>query len=492
MISRTVFFVVLTGLAVTGFVPSVLGQTAKPLTLQASIDLAQGQSPAAVSARLAFVQSYWSYRGSRSQVLPTVFLSADGPGLRRSIEELDQDDGTVEYVERNSTSGQARLSISQPILWTGGQLFVSSRLSRLNNRFANTDFTQWQSAPLVLALSQPIFQFNQLKWDRRTEPLRYEVARRELRADLEDIAIDITRRFFAVYISQMNLEIATFNVAINDTIYTLSQGRFEIGKIAENDLLQSELALLNAQSEQSSASIAYDAAVQDLKLALDLPYDAALEILPPARIPDLRVDPNKAVEQSRRNRPAYLDLDLDAVEARREVARARRNNGFSANLTASYGLNQSSDIFDRVYRDPLSQQQLTLSLQVPILQWGQGKAQVEAAQARRQQVEQDSDVRRKELDQEVYFEALQQMQLQQQVRIAAKADTVATRRFEVAKNRYLIGKIDITELFNAQREKDNARRSYIESLRQFWTSYFNLRRLTLFDFLSGTTIEVVE
>ena len=481
--SRVLFLVILLGWSV-----SAVGQRNRVLTLQEGIALAQSQSPAAASARLSFDQSYWTYRGFRTRHLPAVFLSADGPGLRRSIEELDQDDGTVRYVERNSTFGQARISVSQPILWTGGQLFVSSRLSRLNNRFAETDFTQWQSAPLVVALSQPILQFNQLKWDRRTEPLRYEVARRVLHSDLEDIAIDITGRFFAVYIAQMNLEIATFNVAVNDTIYTLSQGRFEIGRIAENDLLQSELALLNAQSERSSASIAYEEALQDLKLALDLPYDSEIEIEPPSRLPDLVVDPDKAVERARLNRPDYLDLNLNEMEARREVARARRNAGFSANLTASYGLNQSSDIFDNVYRDPLSQQQFTLSLQVPIVQWGQGKADIEVARSRRQQVVRDADVRRKELDQEVYFEALQLMQLRQQVGIAEKADTVATRRFDVAKNRYLIGKIDITELFNAQREKDNARRSYINVLRQFWTSYFSLRRLTLFDFIGGEAV----
>ena len=471
-----------------GWALPAIGQNTRTLSLQESIMLAQSQSPAAASARLSFDQSYWSYRGFRSQHLPAIFLSADGPGLRRSIEELDQDDGTVRYVERNSTFGQARVSISQPILWTGGQLFVSSRLSRLNNRFADTDFTQWQSAPLIVSLSQPIMQFNQLKWDRRTEPLRYEVAQRVLHSDLEDIAIDITGKFFAVYIAQMNLEIATFNVAVNDTIYTLSQGRFEIGRIAENDLLQSELALLNAQSEQSSASIAYEEAVQDLKLALDLPYDAEIAIRPPSRLPELVVEPNEAVAQARRNRPDYANMDLQEMESRRELARARRNASFSANLTASYGLNQSSDIFDNVYRDPLSQQQLTLSLQVPIIQWGRGRAEVQEAVARRRQVERDSGVRRKELDQEVYFEALQLAQLGRQVRIAEKADTVATRRFDVAKNRYLIGKIDITELFNAQREKDNARRSYIEVLRQFWTSYFNLRRLTLYDFLGDAPI----
>ena len=165
------------------------------------------------------------------------------------------------------------------------------------------------------------------------------------------------------------------------------------------------------------------------------------------------------------------------------MVQAKRTSGFSANLTASYGLNQSSGAFDDAYRDPLSQQQFTIAFQVPIFRWGQGKADIEAAVARQQQVERDIDLQHKEFDQEAYFEALKLQQLQQQVGIAAKADTVAARRFEVAKNRYLIGKIDITNLFDAQREKDSARQAYIQTMQQFWQSYFNLRRLTLYDFI---------
>ncbi|MFM7850565.1 MAG: TolC family protein, partial [Flammeovirgaceae bacterium] len=74
--------------------------------------------------------------------------------------------------------------------------------------------------------------------------------------------------------------------------------------------------------------------------------------------------------------------------------------------------------------------------------------------------------------------------LRLQIEITKKSDEVARERYNVAQNRYLIGKIDITNLNIALTEKDNARRSYVEALRLFWTSYFNLRRLTLYDFAS--------
>ena len=459
------------------------GQAQRALTLEQSIELAQSSSPAAEIARLTFDRSFWGFRSFRAQYMPSLSLSGDAPGLQRSFQNILTPDGTVDYVERNATFGRANLSIDQPIPVTGGRVSLTSGLSRLNNSVAGDDVTQWSSSPLVVTLFQPLRQFNEMKWTRRTEPLRYEVARRSYAEDLEDIAIDITTRFFAVYIAQIDRDIAAFNAAVNDTIFTLSQGRFEIGAIAENDLLQSELALLNAQSAQSRAEIAYQQALQDLKLALDLPYDTDLTIIPPTAVPPLTVDADEAVVQARRHRPAFVNLDLEAVEAERELARAKRNSGFSANLLASYGLNQRSDAFGNVYNDPLNQQQFSINFSVPVFRWGLGRANVEEAVARQQQVERDAAVQRKELDQEVYFEALQLQQLQQQVLIDAKADTVAARRFDVAKNRYIIGKIDITELFNAQREKDTARQGYIRSLQQFWTVHFNLRRLTLYDFI---------
>jgi outer membrane protein TolC len=66
--------------------------------------------------------------------------------------------------------------------------------------------------------------------------------------------------------------------------------------------------------------------------------------------------------------------------------------------------------------------------------------------------------------------------------LAAKADTVAAKQFDVAKNRYIIGKIAILDLYNAQTEKDAAVIARVQSLRSYWAAYSHLRRVTLYDF----------
>ncbi len=85
-------------------------------------------------------------------------------------------------------------------------------------------------------------------------------------------------------------------------------------------------------------------------------------------------------------------------------------------------------------------------------------------------------------EQEILTQVRQFEMLRLQIEITQKSDQVAMQRYKVAQNRYLIGKIDITNLNIALTEKDDAKRSYISALKSFWMAYYDLRRLTLYDF----------
>lgn len=141
------------------------------------------------------------------------------------------------------------------------------------------------------------------------------------------------------------------------------------------------------------------------------------------------------------------------------------------------------------YQAPLDQETATLGLSIPIYQWGRHKSQVNAARAAKEQVLTQIELNRRNLEQDIVNGVTQFEQLSSQVRVAAKADTIAQRRFDVAKNRYLIGKVDVTNLQIAQNEKDQARQSYISTLRDYWLAYYGLRRATLFDFRNGAPVE---
>ena len=95
-----------------------------------------------------------------------------------------------------------------------------------------------------------------------------------------------------------------------------------------------------------------------------------------------------------------------------------------------------------------------------------------------------------DFEQNVYLQVQNFMMQQRQLAIAAKADTVARKGFDIAKQRYLIGKIDIINLRDAQSSNDNATISFIRSLQDYWINYYQLRKLTLFDFRANQEISI--
>ena len=96
-----------------------------------------------------------------------------------------------------------------------------------------------------------------------------------------------------------------------------------------------------------------------------------------------------------------------------------------------------------------------------------------------------------DFEQSIYLQVMQFGMQKKQLFIAAKSDTVAQKRFDVTHKRYLIGKInDVLELNNAQIDNDNARKNYITSLKNYWLNYYQIRKITLFDFENNLPISV--
>lgn len=455
-------------------------QNARQLTLDESISIAKDNSPLARAAKYALVASKWRYKSFRADLLPSLVSNGDIPNYSFGQRTITTKDGT-EFIDLHQSDANLRLSINQSILPTGGSLSLSSGLSRLGI-FRGEDNYGWQSTPIEIGLTQPLFQFNSLKWRNRTEPLRYKIAQKRFVEDLEEVAFTVTQRFFDVLLAKINVEVSEFNVAVNDSIYNISKGRFQVGNIAENELLQSELGLRNAEASLTTARLSYQRVVESFKGLLGISDEETIEIIAPDTAPDVQIDIEKAQELARANNSTSLQFQLSEIQANQEYERARKESGFSANLQASYGLNQISEDFNKLYENPQNRQFFTVGFQIPIFNWGKQMAEIKSARNLQQETANTIAYQRLQFELDVRSTVREFGLLKQQVEIAAISNDIGDRRYDVSKNRYLIGKIDITNLFIAQNEKDSAQRNYIQALRNYWTGYYNLRRLTLYDF----------
>jgi outer membrane protein TolC len=463
------------------------GAPAGPVTLQQAIDLAQRQSFPARMAERSRSAARERDRAFGAALLPQISLTGDVPVYNRSIIPVLQPDGSTLFRAQQQNTSTLGLRVDQQLPFTGTSLFVSSTLQRLQ-RSGQQDVLSYSSTPFSVGLTQNLLRSNDQSWRVKLQDLSITVAERQYLEAREDVAINTAIRFFDFYAARTSLANAGSNAAVNDTLYTLNKGRYEVGKIGENDLLQSELALLRSRNSLDAARLEFDRAQSALRLQLNLPPGTPLEIAVDAEIPPVTADTAIAVAQALRNRANVTQQELQGVQARQQLSQARLNTGFGAQLRASVGYNQVAEDVNAAYRDLLSAQNFSVSVSMPIVTWGGRGAQIEAAKADQERAEFGKRQVREQLAQDAHFAALQVDLARSQLALSAKADTVANKRFEVAKNRYVIGKIGIDNLYLAQNEKDQALQSYVGALRGFWNAYYQLRRTTLYDFVTASPL----
>src|SRR4029078_11519790 len=191
------------------------------------------------------------------------------------------------------------IGFSQRIPLTGGQISVGEAVSRLDE-FGNLNNRSWQTAHVV-SLQQDLFKPRTVVWDERVQSLGASVAERAYLEAREDVAGSTADAFFNLYAQQITLANATANVAVNDTLYTLNKGRYEVGKIGENDLLKSELQLLRARASLEDAKVQRDRSEAALRRQLVYPENRPISIAAPDAIPTIDADPDLAEKEALRN-----------------------------------------------------------------------------------------------------------------------------------------------------------------------------------------------
>jgi outer membrane protein TolC len=461
--------------------------TQKVLSLDDVLRLAKDQSPQALLSRHKYRSSYWEYRSYTAKYLPNLNLSATLPDFNRSISNITLPDGSEAFVMQKVMNNYGTMNLQQNIGMTGGNIFMSSDLARID--LLGDKSHSFSSTPVRIGISQPLLSYNPMKWERKIEPLKYEEAKKSYVRAMEDVSRSAIDYFFDLAQSQLILQISNVNYFNADTLYKIARGRYNIGTIAENELLQMELSLLNAGTQLTEAKI--DLELKKSRLRSFLGYKESVEIILqiPTVIPKLKVEYDKVYSEAMKNNPDILDMDRQIFEAMQSVAQAKAAKRLNATLNASYGLTQTAAALNAAYLNPIDQEQVHIGIQMPIVDWGMRRGQYKMAQSNEEVVRTQVQQAQIDFQQNVYLQVMRFNVQDRQFFAAAKADTVAQLRYELSKQRFMIGKIDVLNLNVSLTDKDAAKRAYIDALHTYWSYYYTIRQLSLYDFEADKPLE---
>jgi outer membrane protein TolC len=464
-------------------------QELKKLTFQEVITIAEEQSPNALMAKHRFRASYWQYRSYKAQYLPSLTLSGTTPDFSNGLDKV-YDYATNQYTYRttNTISTLGTLALSQNIGPTGTIIALRSDLTLFKDINQSLPIN-YITDPVSVDITQPIRKYNTLKWQKKIEPVKYDAAKKTYLANIEGVHMNAVMNFFSLALAQINKQIAEMNYSNADTLYRIAQGRYQLGTIAEDELLQMQLSWLNAETARKQADM--NLRDREIRLRSFLGYNenVRLELILPNEVPDLQVDMKEVLDLALRNNPDLINQEINVLNAQSNEAQAKASKGLNASLNASLGLSQQSTDFVTAYEKLSNSQRVMVGFTLPILDWGLGKGRYRMAKSSLELAQVTAKQAVVDFQQNLYLD-VEQFNLQKsQVAIAAKSDTVAMKRYEVTKQRFLIGKIAVLDLNDADSRKDQNKRAYVQSLQDYWNYFYNIRSLTLFDFINRKPLE---
>ena len=475
-------------LATFAFSQILTAQNEREITLNEAIALARTQSVDAAVALNELKTAYWEYRTFRADLLPEVNLTGTLPNYKKSYSSYQNSDGTYGFVRNNYLELSGDLSIDQNIWLTGGKLSLSTSLDYIR-QFGGNGKEQFMSVPINLELTQPICGVNKLKWNRRIEPVRYEEAKAAFISATEEVTRKTITYFFQLLLAKETLATARQNELNAEHLYKVAGAKREMGQISENELLQLKLSALNAKAATTEAVSNLNANMFQLRAFLGMDENTKLEPVVPESAPDIRMEYNEVLSKALERNSFAQNIRRRQLESDYAVATARGDLR-SVDLFASVGYTGLDKEFTSAYNHLLDNQIVQVGVKIPILDWGKRRGKVRVAKSNREVVL--SKIRQEQMNfnQDIFLLVEHFNNQAQQLSIAKEADIIAQQRYKTSIETFLIGKINTLDLNDAQNSKDQARQKHISELYNYWSYFYQIRSLTLWDFERDTELEV--
>lgn len=454
----------------------------RKLSLNEAIRIATDSSLAAFKAKNIYLADYWEYRTYLASLKPSLTLNSTVLDYNRALTKRYNSITNIdEYREQQSLYTDANASVTQNLPFSGGTVFLSSEVSRIQG-LGDNSYTQFNAVPLKIGLRQPIMGYNQFRWKRKIEPLKYEKAKKDYIKSTEFISLQMVDYFFDLLMAKSRVMMANANTANADTLYNIGLKRFEIASLSQSEILTLKVDVLNARNKLAEANKVFKNATYYFYSYARLPENAAMELQVPEQLPVCNVQFDKVLNDALTNNPEVLGYQQQLLESESNLERTRRESRLNASLNASFGLNQQSPRLVDAYNNPMDQQQASVGISIPIIDWGQRKGRYNIAQKNYEVTQLTVEQAKVDFRQQVMMAVTNYTMQTDVVKSALETRDVAKQAYETTKYRFLIGKADVNSLSLALERQDNANLNYLEALRAYWKYYYTIRWLTLVDY----------
>ncbi|HUV00422.1 MAG TPA: TolC family protein [Bacteroidales bacterium] len=452
----------------------------KGLTLEEALMVAENNSPTMKKTRLNLIRSQENLNAQNAALKSSFSLSVNpiGYSQNRAFNDL-----ISKWNSTKTTESYGLFTISQPIVLTDARLSLINRFGYKDSYSEYTDqTTKGFSNNLSLNLDQPLFTYNRTKLQLKELQLALENSQLNYAIQLLSLEKQVTQAFYYVYQQQQSLNIANQAYQNMQKSYEVSKNKVDAGISAREEMFQAELNLATTKSDFENRQVSLENAKDDFKLLIGMGlYDDFL-VLPNINVDTIQVDISFAIDQGLANRMELRQRAISIETSQFDLIQTKALNEFKGSLGLSIGLFGDNEKFGDVYANPTDNESVSLSLTIPLWDWGERKSRIKATEA---SIETANITLEEEQDniilgiRKVYRNLLN---LQNQIVIAQQSVTNAQLTYDLNLEKYRNGDLTGMDLNIYQNQLSEKQLSYTNSLISYKLELLNLKIQTLYDF----------
>ena len=395
---------------------------------------------------------------------------------------------------------QGNLNINQP-LPTDGYIYIRSGVSNYDDYFTDLRSTYLNTR---LGFVQPIdafYGYNAIKSSFKQAKLAFERANKQYKREELNLIYSVSSAFYNLLSVQKSSEIARLDLERQTDAYQTSKNKFEAGLIREVDALQMEVDLAEAQNNYALALVNQNSSMNYFKELVGLELSDSVALSSNLNYEPVIVDVEKAVQMAIANRLEIREQEIQIELNKLNIKQQQAAGLPQADLTAYYekagyssqDINTNfSQSIQNSYTDFLNRPQnfgLGLNISIPLFDWGENRALVNAAKSRLKQTELQKKEVERGIEREVRNLVADLNSSLSRLQLLEKNLVVAQKSFEITRQRFSDGDIDSQSLALERNRLNNAYNSHLRAYINYQLLLADIMRKTFYDFRSGEVVK---
>lgn len=480
-------------------------QAPRILTLDESISIALKTSYQSAQLEQSLINSRMSLKAAEAS------FKSNGQLLFSSFPEFQQNErrtplpgGAFAFDRQKFMNLQAEVFVNQPVPATDGVFSLVGSLQRFQQFGTFEEFGIGSEGPVAvtrtdpidyspqlrLQFRQPLFTLNRLKTGFQKARLNLENTLQTYTRSQLDIIYNVTLRFYELFRAQRQLEIDQTQVEQAENAYRIATLKEKAGLLPEVEVLRLEVELANARNTAAASAARLQNAEDAFKVFIGLPVEESVAVDAELAYRPVEVSAEQAIAEALKRR---TELRSDDIQIQLSEINVRETDALSqvrGELLLSYGIFNRRDRIQDVFEDFSQDRRVTLSLTVPIWDWGKNGSEVKAAQASLESNRLAKKNRIEVIKQEIRSAVRALQSAQQRVEITRRSEELAERSYRISLLRFEGGDLSSQDLALEQNRLTQARTNSLSAIIDYKQALADLRRKTLWDYEAGRPVQV--